>query len=139
MDRARRATPVSSPFTFLRDRRREQELHVRRLAHTRPSVDNSRPASLDLPHLARNAKGDAMRKERLARIEGENRVLLEVRSRAGPRPLPACRPCPGLTPAAATGLRAQAARAKRAAGRASTAAELERGRAAPGAGADHSR
>lgn len=61
-----------------RDRRRNQELHQRRLRNIRSTLDNKPPKRHN--HLRRNHKKKQMMQERFAKIERENQLLLEKMS-----------------------------------------------------------
>eukprot|EP01138_Halocafeteria_seosinensis_P008999 gb/GECG01009198.1/.p1 GENE.gb/GECG01009198.1/~~gb/GECG01009198.1/.p1 ORF type:complete len:269 (+),score=34.20 gb/GECG01009198.1/:1-807(+) len=74
----RKAEPKASKITYQRDVERNYELHRRRLQKIKPSVDNKPPKQCK--HLRRNLKKEQMLEERYAKIEHENRVLLQKMS-----------------------------------------------------------
>ena len=78
MDRARRAIPVGNKQCHARHVKKCQENHRRKLAEMKCSIDNKAPKRH--PHLRKNLKKEQLMEERFARIERENRILLEKMS-----------------------------------------------------------
>jgi hypothetical protein len=88
-DRGRRAMPVDNRITHDKWVRSQQQHHRDRIKNMKSTchdprmtqLDNSCPATLQMPHLQLKQKKAQMEEERFAKIELENRVLLEKMSK----------------------------------------------------------
>eukprot|EP00959_Pyramimonas_sp_CCMP1952_P201894 4221713-Pyramimonas_sp.AAC.1 len=88
-DRGRRAMPVGNRLCNDKEVERCQKLHRDRLRNMHSTahdprittLDNSTPASMQMPHLQLKQKKAQLEEERFAQIELENRILLEKMSK----------------------------------------------------------
>jgi len=75
MDRGRKALPTLNKHTDLRYYQKCQTIHAEKLNSIKSSIDTTAPARRN--HLRKNMKKEQMMEERFAKIERENRILLE--------------------------------------------------------------
>merc|ERR1719163_1772980 len=78
MDRGRKAMPVASKICSKSNHDRARRIHAYKLNNIRSSVDTKPPKQHK--HLKNNRKKEQMMEERFAKIERENRILLEKMS-----------------------------------------------------------
>ena len=78
MDRGRKALPTLNKHTDKRYVERCQDIHARKLNSIKSHIDTSAPPRRN--HLRKNLKKEQMMEERFAKIERENRILLEKMS-----------------------------------------------------------
>ena len=78
MDRGRKALPTLNKHTDKKAYEKSKAKHLEKLNNIKSSIDTSAPPRRN--HLRRNRKKEQMMEERFAKIERENRILLEKMS-----------------------------------------------------------
>ena len=78
MDRGRRALPVANKHCDLRAYKKRMDIHAAKLNGIKSVIDIKAPQRRS--HLRKNLKKEQLMEERFARIERENRILLEKMS-----------------------------------------------------------
>merc|ERR1719221_1577099 len=82
-----RGLACSSQICARRDHERRLEAHIHRLRRVKPSVDTSKPRTLQLSHMHCNLKKAQMLEERYTEIDRENRMLVQKMSKIMKQPM----------------------------------------------------